>query len=138
MADAGVLPAQLYRGAVPVLRHHPFVRPYDGRDGARGAELRVTHGFRGYIHLKSIPEASPRLIEEAGLYADRLSINIELPTDSGVSRFAPEKQPANIRRSMADIRLKIEEAGSQPSGQKDQTFCAGRPEHADDRGGGWR
>ncbi|WP_216330041.1 putative DNA modification/repair radical SAM protein [Rhizobium sp. X9] len=74
-------------------------------------ELRVTHGFRGYIHLKSIPEASPKLIEEAGLYADRLSINIELPTDSGVSRFAPEKQPANIRRSMADIRLKIEEAG---------------------------
>ncbi|KWT83124.1 radical SAM protein [Agrobacterium tumefaciens str. B6] len=74
-------------------------------------ELRVTHGFRGYIHLKSIPEASPRLIEEAGLYADRLSINIELPTDSGIGRFAPEKQPANIRRSMADIRLKIEEAG---------------------------
>ncbi|MCD4661676.1 putative DNA modification/repair radical SAM protein [Agrobacterium sp.] len=74
-------------------------------------ELRVTHGFRGYIHLKSIPEASPKLIEEAGLYADRLSINIELPTDSGIGRFAPEKQPANIRRSMADIRLKIEEAG---------------------------
>ncbi|MGF0521671.1 putative DNA modification/repair radical SAM protein [Agrobacterium pusense] len=74
-------------------------------------QLRITHGFRGYIHLKSIPEASPKLIEEAGLYADRLSINIELPTDSGIGRFAPEKQPANIRRSMADIRLKIEEAG---------------------------
>lgn len=74
-------------------------------------ELRVTHGFRGYIHLKSIPEASPRLVEEAGLYADRLSINIELPTDSGFGRFAPEKQPGNIRKSMADIRLKIEEAG---------------------------
>ena len=74
-------------------------------------ELRVTHGFRGYIHLKSIPEASPHLIEEAGLYADRLSINIELPTDSGIGKFAPEKQPGNIRRSMADIRLKIEEAG---------------------------
>lgn len=74
-------------------------------------ELRVTHGFKGYIHLKSIPEASARLIEEAGLYADRLSINIELPTDSGISQFAPEKHPRNIRRSMADIRLKIEEAG---------------------------
>lgn len=74
-------------------------------------ELRVTHGFRGYIHLKSIPEASAHLIEEAGLYADRLSINIELPTDSGISQFAPEKQPVNIRKSMADIRLKIEEAG---------------------------
>ncbi|MDS7597608.1 putative DNA modification/repair radical SAM protein [Agrobacterium tumefaciens] len=74
-------------------------------------ELRVTHGFRGYIHLKSIPEASSHLVEEAGLYADRLSINIELPTDSGIGQFAPEKHPANIRRSMADIRLKIEEAG---------------------------
>lgn len=74
-------------------------------------ELRVMHGFRGYIHLKSIPEASARLVEEAGLYADRLSINIELPTDSGIGQFAPEKQPGNIRKSMADIRLKIEEAG---------------------------
>lgn len=74
-------------------------------------ELRVTHNFRGYIHLKSIPEASPLLIEEAGLYADRLSINIELPTDSGLSRFAPEKRPANIRKSMGELRLKIEEAG---------------------------
>src|SRR5690606_32274215 len=53
-------------------------------------ELRVTHGFRGYIHLKSIPEASARLVEEAGLYADRLSLNIELPTDAGISRYAPE------------------------------------------------
>ncbi|MDU0306283.1 putative DNA modification/repair radical SAM protein [Rhizobium sp. 10PS4] len=74
-------------------------------------ELRVSHNFRGYIHLKSIPEASPRLIEEAGLHADRLSLNIELPTDNGITRFAPEKQPANIRRSMGDLRLKIEAAG---------------------------
>jgi putative DNA modification/repair radical SAM protein len=73
-------------------------------------ELRVTHQFRGYIHLKSIPEASAHLIEEAGLYADRLSLNIELPTDSGISRFAPEKKPASIRRSMGDLRLKIEAA----------------------------
>ncbi|MBX4908773.1 MULTISPECIES: putative DNA modification/repair radical SAM protein [Rhizobium] len=73
-------------------------------------ELRVTHNFRGYIHLKAIPEASPHLIEEAGLHADRLSLNIELPTDSGISRFAPEKKPVNIRRSMADIRSKIEAA----------------------------
>jgi putative DNA modification/repair radical SAM protein len=74
-------------------------------------ELRVTHNFRGYIHLKSIPEASPHLIEEAGLHADRLSLNIELPTDNGITRFAPEKKPANIRRSMGDLRLKIEAAG---------------------------
>ncbi len=74
-------------------------------------ELRVTHNFRGYIHLKAIPEASPQLIEEAGLYADRLSLNIELPTDAGVARLAPEKKPSGIRRSMADLRLKIEAAG---------------------------
>ena len=73
-------------------------------------ELRTTHNFRGYIHLKSIPEASPLLIEQAGFYADRLSINIELPTDAGLSRFAPEKSPSGIRRSMGDLRLKIEAA----------------------------
>ncbi|EJM99330.1 putative DNA modification/repair radical SAM protein [Phyllobacterium sp. YR531] len=73
-------------------------------------ELRTTHNFRGYIHLKSIPEASQHLIEEAGLYADRLSINIELPTDSGLAKFAPEKKPGNIRKSMGDLRLQIEAA----------------------------
>ena len=82
-------------------------------------DLRVKHGFRGYIHLKSIPEASPDLIEEAGLYADRLSINIELPTDSGISRFAPEKRPQNIRRAMGDLRLKIE-AASEPTLQSNR------------------
>jgi putative DNA modification/repair radical SAM protein len=73
-------------------------------------ELRTVHKFRGYIHLKTIPEASPGLIAEAGLYADRLSINVELPTDQGISQFAPEKKPAGIRRAMGDLRLKIEEA----------------------------
>ena len=72
-------------------------------------DLRQVHNFRGYIHLKSIPEASPLLIEEAGLYADRLSINIELPTDSGITTLAPEKQPDQIRRSMGQLRLKIED-----------------------------
>ncbi|TCH99849.1 putative DNA modification/repair radical SAM protein [Roseococcus sp. SYP-B2431] len=74
-------------------------------------ELRTTHGFRGYIHLKTIPEASPALIEEAGLYADRLSINIEMPTDAGLASLAPEKRPAGIRRAMAGLRTKIEEMG---------------------------
>lgn len=73
-------------------------------------DLRTKHDFRGYIHLKTIPEASAHLVEEAGLYADRLSINIELPTDQGLERYAPEKRPINIRRSMADLRLKIDEA----------------------------
>ena len=49
---------------------------------------RQQHGFRGYIHLKTIPEADPWLIEQAGLWADRLSINIELPTAQGLARQA--------------------------------------------------
>jgi putative DNA modification/repair radical SAM protein len=72
--------------------------------------LRETHGFRGYIHLKTIPEASPELIAEAGRYADRLSINIELPTEAGLKQFAPEKRTSSIRKTMAKLRLGIEEA----------------------------
>jgi putative DNA modification/repair radical SAM protein len=70
--------------------------------------LRVEHQFRGYIHLKTIPEASPALLEAAGLYADRLSINVELPTDASVNKLAPEKKPPRIRQAMAGIRLKID------------------------------
>jgi putative DNA modification/repair radical SAM protein len=73
-------------------------------------DLRTVHGFRGYIHLKTIPDASPALIEEAGLYADRLSINVEMPTDAGLVALAPEKQPAGIRQAMADMRIRIEDA----------------------------
>ncbi|SER17992.1 putative DNA modification/repair radical SAM protein [Faunimonas pinastri] len=72
--------------------------------------LREVHGFRGYIHLKTIPEASPELIADAGRYADRLSINIELPTEAGLKRFAPEKRTGSIRGTMAGLRLRIEEA----------------------------
>ncbi len=82
--------------------------------------LRQEHNFRGYIHLKTIPDASPELIEEAGLYADRLSINVELPTDASVTTYAPEKDPATIRKAMADVRLKKEAS-------KDQTFSGKRP-----------
>src|SRR6188474_2595138 len=53
--------------------------------------LRVDHQFRGYIHLKTIPEASPELIEKAGLYADRISINVELPRPADLAQLAPEK-----------------------------------------------
>lgn len=73
-------------------------------------ELRKTHNFRGYIHLKTIPDASPELIEEAGLLADRLSMNIELPTDAGIKTYAPEKNPDEIRRAMSNVRLRKEEA----------------------------
>ena len=60
-------------------------------------KLRREHGFHGYIHLKTIPEASPWLIEQAGLWADRLSINLELPTEASLKRLAPEKDGASIR-----------------------------------------
>ncbi len=73
--------------------------------------LRVEHRFRGYIHLKTIPDADPALIEAAGLHADRLSINVELPTDASVRTYAPEKNPGTIRRAMADVRLRKEAAG---------------------------
>ncbi|MDQ2067314.1 putative DNA modification/repair radical SAM protein [Xinfangfangia sp. CPCC 101601] len=70
--------------------------------------LRVDHGFKGYIHLKTIPDAAPELIREAGLYADRLSINIELPQDDSVRKFAPEKRPETIRGAMAQVRVEQE------------------------------
>lgn len=69
-------------------------------------ELRHTHHFRGYIHLKTIPDASPDLIEEAGLLADRLSMNIELPTDAGIKAYAPEKNPDGIRAAMGNVHLR--------------------------------
>ncbi len=72
--------------------------------------LREEHDFRGYIHLKTIPEASPDLLARAGRYADRLSINIELPTVQGLAELAPEKDGAAIRRSMARLRVHIDEA----------------------------
>jgi putative DNA modification/repair radical SAM protein len=76
--------------------------------------LRLQHNFRGYIHLKTIPEASEELIAEAGRYADRLSINIELPTETGLRRLAPEKRTSSIRRTMAGLRLRIDEAMGEP------------------------
>jgi len=66
--------------------------------------LREEENFRGYIHLKTIPDAAPDLIEEAGRYADRLSINVELPQDQSVARLAPEKNPATIRRAMGEVK----------------------------------
>ena len=72
--------------------------------------LREEHGFKGYIHLKSIPDADPALIAEAGRYADRLSINVELPTETGLKTFAPEKRAASIKTTMANLRVRIAES----------------------------
>jgi putative DNA modification/repair radical SAM protein len=72
--------------------------------------LREDHEFRGYIHLKTIPEASPELIQLAGAYADRLSVNIELPTRDALKSLAPEKSEVSIKRSMGAICVKLDEA----------------------------
>ena len=82
------------------------------------------HGFRGYIHLKTIPDASAELIKAAGLYADRLSINVELPQDASLRQFAPEKRPETIRATMAQVRLEGEAAKDRShTGKKPPRFA---------------
>jgi putative DNA modification/repair radical SAM protein len=71
--------------------------------------LREDHDFRGYIHLKTIPDADPELVHKAGLYADRVSINVELPTDTGLKRLAPEKDGKQIEGAMSGLRTAIED-----------------------------
>jgi putative DNA modification/repair radical SAM protein len=97
--------------------------------------LREEHEFRGYIHLKTIPEADPALIEEAGRHADRLSVNIELPSRDALSALAPEKTDTSIKRSMGVIRLKLDEAHDggrkapkfSPAGQSTQIIVGAEP-----------
>jgi putative DNA modification/repair radical SAM protein len=72
-------------------------------------QLREEHHFRGYIHLKTIPDAAPELLARAGRFADRLSINNELPTEQGLAQLAPEKDTTAIRRSMGKLRIAIEQ-----------------------------
>jgi putative DNA modification/repair radical SAM protein len=71
--------------------------------------LREDHDFRGYIHLKTIPDASDELVLKAGRYADRLSVNIELPTADSLKALAPEKESSAIKRSMARIKLQVDD-----------------------------
>ena len=88
--------------------------------------LREDHNFRGYIHLKTIPEADDALIAEAGKYADRLSINIEMPSQDGLAKLAPEKDLRAIRRTMGRLRLKLDEAdeaNQQPGRTKPPRFA---------------
>jgi len=69
--------------------------------------LREDHDFRGYIHLKTIPDADPDLLRRAGLHADRLSINVELPTVAGLERLAPEKSAGRIEGAMGEMNAAI-------------------------------
>ena len=77
--------------------------------------LREVHDFRGYIHLKLIPEADPKLVEMAGLYADRLSANIELPRDEALSRLAPQKDGGVSKKARGQVRQAVEAA--KPAGR---------------------
>lgn len=86
--------------------------------------LREEKNFRGYIHLKTIPDAAPELLDEAGRWADRLSINVELPTEIALSTLAPEKSMQSIRRTMAEVRTRREASREQShSGKRPARFA---------------
>ncbi len=72
--------------------------------------LRVHHQFRGYIHLKTIPEAASELIAEAGKWADRISLNVELPTQDELEKLAPEKNLIRIETAMQAIKSRVEQS----------------------------
>ena len=104
--------------------------------------LRDDHDFRGYIHLKTIPDADPELVRQAGLYADRVSINVELPTETGLHKLAPEKSGKRIEAAMRDMKGAIEDGGDArrkyksaprfaPAGQSTQMIVGA--DAADDR-----
>jgi putative DNA modification/repair radical SAM protein len=102
-------------------------------------ELRTVHHYNGYIHLKSIPGASPALIREAGLYADRLSVNIEISTEQHLKMLAPEKNFENILQPMQLIKQGILQSKEEkkiyhkakafaPAGQSTQMIIGATPE----------
>lgn len=70
-------------------------------------KLRLEERFNGYIHLKTIPGASEELIREAGMYADRMSINLEMPTESGLKLLAPEKTHQQVTQPLGFIKNQI-------------------------------
>lgn len=70
-------------------------------------KLRLEERFNGYIHLKTIPGASPELLSEAGLYADRMSINLEMPTERGLKLLAPDKSHEEVKKPLGFIQNTI-------------------------------
>ncbi len=101
--------------------------------------LRLHENYHGYIHLKAIPGASPELIRRAGLYADRLSVNIEIPTELNLKKLAPEKSFTDIMTPMEQIRSNILESKEErrrhrkaplfaPAGQSTQLIVGATPE----------
>ncbi len=102
-------------------------------------KLRVEQRFNGYIHVKAIPGADPALIERAGFLADRMSVNLELPTADGLKKLAPYKSRNTILRPMRQIQNRITENKNEimvyrktprfvPAGQSTQMIVGATPE----------
>jgi putative DNA modification/repair radical SAM protein len=93
--------------------------------------LRERHSFGGYIHLKSAPGVAPELLAEAGRWADRLSVNVELPTRADLAQLAPEKTMEAVESSMgviADAKAQAEsERSFAPAGQSTQIIVGASP-----------
>jgi putative DNA modification/repair radical SAM protein len=88
--------------------------------------LRTEHRFNGYIHLKTIPGCSEDLVKQAALYADRLSVNIELPSENSLKALAPEKNKTDIIRPMSYLKSTPAFA---PAGQSTQMVVGASPEN---------
>jgi putative DNA modification/repair radical SAM protein len=102
-------------------------------------KLRTEQKFNGYIHLKTIPGASDELMQEAGLWADRLSVNLELPTESGLKLLAPEKDRNDMIKPMGFVKNRIISLRDErkvirhvpkfaPAGQSTQMIVGATPE----------
>ncbi|MFV0156934.1 putative DNA modification/repair radical SAM protein [Empedobacter falsenii] len=103
-------------------------------------KLRIEENFNGYIHLKTIPGASDELLKEAGLYADRMSINLEMPTEKGLQLVAPEKSHEDVKKPLAFIQQQMTEYNAErklikstptfvPAGQSTQMVIGATPEN---------
>jgi putative DNA modification/repair radical SAM protein len=97
-------------------------------------KLRLEERFNGYIHLKTIPGASEELIREAGMYADRMSINLEMPTEAGLKLLAPDKSHQEVIEPLKLVQNQILQFNEEkkliksvpkfvPAGQSTQTSC---------------
>lgn len=102
-------------------------------------KLRLENNFNGYIHLKTIPGASEELLTEAGLYADRMSINLEMPTEAGLKLLAPDKSHDDVKKPLSFIQQSIIQIKDEkkiikstpkfvPAGQSTQMVIGATPE----------
>ena len=103
-------------------------------------DLRNVHKYNGYIHLKAIPGASPELMSQAGLYADRLSVNIEIPSEESLKLIAPQKDYPSVFKPMSYIHQHFLESKEEkkkhrhapkyaPAGQSTQMVIGASPEN---------